>query len=143
LRTHCEDHVTNPWAMWRRRGDAGCTTGGSRKADGLNLSQNEHLNRGAAALAALTNLKALNLSNTCVSSSALCFFGGSPQAPVLHAVAMVSKTELGSTIFRMDCKSKMSSTKQLFPRRGMVISHGLRSEDSDEDRVGGVQCERL
>lgn len=41
----------------------------------LNLSQNERItNRGAAALAALGNLRALNLSNTRVNSGALRFF---------------------------------------------------------------------
>jgi hypothetical protein len=41
------------------------------------LSQNERItNRGAAALAALTNLRALNLSNTKVTSSALRLFAG-------------------------------------------------------------------
>ena len=41
----------------------------------LNLSQNERItNRGAAALAALSNLKALNLSNTRVNSGALIHF---------------------------------------------------------------------
>jgi len=43
----------------------------------LNLSQNERItNRGAAALAALSKLKGLNLSNTRVNAGALKFLGG-------------------------------------------------------------------
>ena len=41
------------------------------------MCQNERIsNKGAAALAALTKLKSLNLSNTSVSTSALRFFSG-------------------------------------------------------------------
>lgn len=59
-------------------GDLGCTL--LARLDhltSLNLSQNERItNRGAAALATLMNLKALNLSNTRVNSAALCYFSG-------------------------------------------------------------------
>jgi hypothetical protein len=104
-------------------GDAGCTTGNARKADGLNLPQNERIsNRGAAALAALTNLKALNLSNTASTPLHFVTFG-SPAAPLRSAVAMVSKTELGSTIFRMDYKSKC-----------------LRLNSSSQERHGYFPC---
>lgn len=59
-------------------GDQGCSYLGSlENLTSLNLSQNERIsNRGAATLAALTKLKALNLSNTRVSGSALCYFSG-------------------------------------------------------------------
>lgn len=57
-------------------GDLGCTMLATiDNLTSLNLSQNERItNRGAAALAALTNLKALNLGNTRVNSSALIHF---------------------------------------------------------------------
>lgn len=63
-------------------GDFGCSLLAAtlENLSSLNLSQNEKIsNRGAAALAALSNLKALNLSNTRVNSSALRFFSGLTQ----------------------------------------------------------------
>jgi hypothetical protein len=56
--------------------DVGCSMIASlEKLTSLNLSQNERItNRGAAALAALSNLKALNLSNTRVSAEAMVYF---------------------------------------------------------------------
>lgn len=59
-------------------GDFGCAHLASRldNLTSLNLSQNERItNRGAAALAALRGLKALNLSNTRVTSGCLKFLG--------------------------------------------------------------------
>jgi len=59
-------------------GDLGCSILATlENLTSLNLSQNERIsNRGAAALAVLTKLKVLNLSNTRVTAVALRFFSG-------------------------------------------------------------------
>jgi len=59
-------------------GDMGCTLlANLENLTSLNLSQNNRIsNRGAAALAVLTKMKSLNLSNTRVNASALRFFSG-------------------------------------------------------------------
>jgi hypothetical protein len=47
---------------------------------------------------------------------------------------MVSKTELGSTIFRMDCKSKCLRLNSSSQERHGYFPWLRESEDSDEDR---------
>jgi hypothetical protein len=87
------------------------------KLTSLNLLQNERIsNRGAAALAALTNLKALNLSNTASTPLHFVTLWLSCSVSALYSCHGI---EDGAWLndLQNGLQIKMSSTKQLFPRR--------------------------
>jgi cell division septum initiation protein DivIVA len=109
----------------------------------LNLSQNERItNRGAASLAALSNLKALNLSNTRVNSEALKFFSGLSQ---LQSLALYGCKDI-------EDNPKMDSLQSELPllrcvrlnnanNEDGVIDHGSESEEEAEEEADDADGE--
>jgi Leucine-rich repeat (LRR) protein len=100
----------------------------------LNLSQNERItNRGAAALAALTKLKVLNLSNTRVNSSALRFFGGLLK---LQSLALYGCRGIDHPGNLEKLQDELPNLKCLRLNRtsdqdGVVLTDGSSDDDSD------------
>lgn len=117
-------------------GDLGCVHIATISSlTSLNLSQNESItNRGAASLAALTNLKALNLSNTCVNSDALKFFGGLLK---LQSLALYGCKDMVDSQRLNSLQSELPSLRCLrlntpFDEDG-VIDCSIKSEEDEED----------
>jgi Leucine-rich repeat (LRR) protein len=115
--------------------DTGCQLLGTlENLTSLNLSQNERItNRGAAALAALLNLKALNLSHTRVNVAALRYFSNLRhlQSLALYGCRGVEDTytldQLHSGLPRLKC-IRLNSTAV---EDGMVI--GNESDENEND----------
>ena len=107
----------------------------------LNLSQNERItNRGAAALAALTNLRALNLSNTRVNSSALRFFAGlvKLQSLAMYGCRGIDDTErldkLQNDLPNLKCLRLNNASDQ----DGVVMTDGSSEDEDDDDDDSGL-----
>ena len=87
----------------------------------LNLSQNERItNRGAAALASLSNLRALNLSNTKVTSAALTFLSALSK---LQSLALYGCQGINDN-------SRISVLQNELPSLKCLRLHGMGETDS-------------
>jgi hypothetical protein len=98
----------------------------------LNLSQNERItNRGAASLAALSKLKALNLSNTHVNSEALKFFSDLSQ---LQSLALYGCKDI-------EDNPKLDVLQSELPLLRCVRLNGVNNEDGVIDHAGDSEAE--
>jgi hypothetical protein len=96
----------------------------------LNLSQNERItNIGASALASLTKLKALNLSNTGVTSEALPFFKGLLD---LQSLAMYGCRGIQNSAQMQDLQRDLPNLKCM-RLSGSSDGDGTIDEDESED----------
>jgi Leucine-rich repeat (LRR) protein len=123
--------------------DMGCCRLASRLSNlaNLNLSQNDRItNRGAAALAALTNLETLNLSNTRVDSHGLKFFSDlrKLRALTLYGCRIHSDQHvqhLQNRLPMLRCL-RVDSTSAHNPLDGIVVAED--DDDVDDDSsIGG------
>lgn len=124
--------------------DLGCShiAGGLENLTSLNLSQNERItNRGAAALASLTKLKTLNLSNTQVDSEALIHFSDlrSLKSLALYGCQMgtINEMQLLNGLPNLKCIRLNASSDDEF--NGMISAQSVESDignmDSEADLV--------
>jgi hypothetical protein len=127
-------------------GDTGCSLlGNLEKLTSLNLSQNERItNRGAAALAALTKLKALNLSNTRVDGRALCYFSNlyDLQSLSLYGCPGMDRGSYLNTLrdglpklkcLRLNSVSESEMDGRVLPTTDSVLDQPMEESDSSEE----------
>jgi Leucine-rich repeat (LRR) protein len=124
--------------------DMGCCRLASRLSHlaNLNLSQNDRItNRGAAALAALTNLETLNLSNTRVDSHGLKFFSDlrKLRALTLYGCRIHSDLHvqhLQNRLPMLRCL-RVDSTSAHNPFDGIVVAEDDDDDVDDDSSIGG------
>mmetsp|Transcript_20650 Transcript_20650/g.36294 ORF Transcript_20650/g.36294 Transcript_20650/m.36294 type:complete len:854 (-) Transcript_20650:1632-4193(-) len=127
--------------------DVGCTIlAGLEKLTSLNLSQNERItNRGAAALATLSNLKTLNLSNTRVNAEALVYFSDMKSLKSLALYGCRGMDDATNNLLLDKLQSGLPNLKCIRLNNGAdddgVIS--TSEEDSDEENFDESETEQV
>jgi hypothetical protein len=105
----------------------------------LNLSQNERItNRGAASLAALSNLKALNLSNTAVTPDALRYFSDLSK---LKSLALYGCRDMIDNPRVQSLQSKLPSLRCLRLNSTTNEDGVIRHQNNDDEEEVSVDSE--